>query len=154
VQDNPHRGHQCQCNDRLHRKRRRHERGADNSSDQPPAADRAGDSKAKPDVGEQIERRPTAKGERRDNRQLMMNVRERRLHREGEEDDADDHRQMQVRVSVAGQCDLLDAASVGEQPLRADREEVEIGQPEGRSHGEPQHARDDLLGAEPAALYP
>ena len=43
-----------------------------------------------------------------------MDVTKRRLHREREEHDAYDHRQMQVRVGVAGQRDLLDATSVVE----------------------------------------
>jgi hypothetical protein len=41
---------------------------------------------------------------------------------------------MQVRVGVASQCDLLDAASFVEQLLGTDREEVEVRQPEGRSY--------------------
>lgn len=154
VQDDPDRCHQCQSDDRVHRERRRNERGADDSCDQPAAADRARDSKAESDVGEQIERRPTAEGERRNDRQLSVDVCERRLHSERKEHDAHDHWQVQVRVRIAGQCDLLDAASVVEQLLRADREEVEVRQPEGRGHGEPEHSGDDLFGAEPATPSP
>ena len=79
---------------------------------------------------------------------------ERRLHREREEDDAGHHRQVQIGVDVARKGGALDAASVGEQLLPPDREEVEVRQPERRRDHEPEHGCDDHPGGEPDASLP
>src|SRR5207244_5197827 len=94
------------------------------------AADRAGDTQAERDVREQVERRAAAEAERRNRVELVADMRERRLHGESEEDDAGHHRQVQVGVDVTREGGALCAASVGEQLLPADREEVEVRQPE------------------------
>ena len=73
---------------------------------------------------------------------------------EREEHDAGHHRQMQVGVDIPRESGALGAASLGEHPLTADREEVEVGQPKRRRDHEPEHGRDDHAGAEPAASLP
>ena len=118
--------------------------------EQATAAERARDTHAERDVGEEVERRAAAEAERRDRGELVADMCERRLHREREEDDAGHHRQMQVGVDIARKGGALGAASVGEQLLAADREEVEVRQPErGRDH-EPEHRGDDHAGADSA----
>ncbi len=79
---------------------------------------------------------------------------ERRLHREREDDDAGDHRQMQVGVDVARKGSSLCAASVCEHLLHADREEVEVRQPERVHHHEPEHGGDDHARAESGGPRP
>jgi hypothetical protein len=54
------------------------------------------------------------------------------LHREREQHDADDQQEMRVRIRVPGDRNALCAPEVDEQPRAADREEVEIGEPERR----------------------
>ena len=119
---------------------------AGDRGDEAAAAERARYAHAERHVREQVEGGAAAEAERRNRVELVADVCERRLHREGEEDDAGDHRQMQVRVDVARKGDALCAASVGEQLLGADREEVEVRQPERRRDHEPEHGCDDHAG--------
>ena len=127
---------------------------ARNRGDQAAAAERARNAQAERYKREQVQRGAAAEPERRDRGELVADVCERRLHREREQDDAGHHRQVQVGVDVARKGDALDAGSVGEQLLRADREEVEVRQPERGRHHEPEHGGDDHAGAEPALLAP
>ena len=103
---------------------------AGDRGDEAAAAERARHTHAQRDVREQIERGAAAEAERRDRVELVADMRERRLQREREEDDARHHRQVQVGVGIACEGDALRAASVGEQLLAADGEEVEVRQPE------------------------
>jgi hypothetical protein len=61
---------------------------------------------------------------------------------------------VQVGVDVARKSGALDAASVGQDLLGADREEVEVRQPERRRHREPEHCSDDHAGVEFSAPRP
>ena len=81
---------------------------------EPAAAERARDAQAQCNVREQVERRADAETERRDRAELVVDVGERRLHPEREEDDPRDHRQMQVGVEVTSERNALRAATVGE----------------------------------------
>ena len=67
-----------------------------------------------------------------------------RLHRERKENDADDHREMPVRVQVAGERHAVRALEVVEHPLHADREEVEVGEPERSGDENPEDRGHDL----------
>jgi hypothetical protein len=75
-------------------------------------------------------------------------VRERGLQREGEEDDARHHRQVQIGVNVAGERGAVRARPAGQQLLGAHREEVEVRKPERGRDAEPQHRGDDHARAE------
>jgi hypothetical protein len=66
------------------------------------------------------------------------------LHREREEHDADDHREMRVRVHVAGERHAFRALEIVEHPLAADRKEVEVGEPERGGDEEPEDRGHDL----------
>jgi hypothetical protein len=61
---------------------------------------------------------------------------------------------MQVGVDIARKGGVLRAASVGEHLLSADREEVEVRQPERGRHHQPEHGGDDDAGAESGAPRP
>ena len=61
---------------------------------------------------------------------------------------------MQVGIDIARKCDALDAAPVSQQLLGADREEVEVRQPERRRDHEPEHGGSDHAGAESGAAFP
>ena len=60
---------------------------------------------------ERYRARPDAEGERRDRVELVPDMRQRHLHREGEERDPGDHRQMQVGVDVARERDAIGPAA-------------------------------------------
>ena len=126
MQHKPHGGHERQGDERGHDKCYWHECGAGNGGDEAAAAKRARDAHAERDVGRQVECRPAAEAKRRHRGQLVADVGEGRLRRERKQDDAGDHRQMQVRVEVPRQGDARRAASVAKQPLRPDREEIEF----------------------------
>src|SRR5438034_713243 len=61
---------------------------------------------------------------------------------------------MQVRVDVARKGGAFRAASLAEDLLAADREEVEVRQPKRGHDSQPEHSRDDRAGTEPGVPRP
>ena len=107
--------------------RSKHERGNEAAAAHPdPPFDPRPDRR----VREQVERASAAEREGPDGVELLADVPDDGLHREGEEHDADDQREVRVRVHVAGERHALGALELAEHPLAADREEVEVGEPE------------------------
>ena len=82
------------------------------------------------DVGEEVERQSTAERRRRDCRERVVDVLDRLLQAECEEDDARDHRQMEVAVVVACELGALHALRCRESTVRADGVDVEVRPPE------------------------
>ena len=78
----------------------------------------------------------------------------RHFHREREEDDPCDHREVQVRVGIAREGDAFGSVPLDEQLLRTDREEVEVREPERGGDDEAEQRRDDHLDAEIDAPSP
>ena len=83
--------------------------------------------------------------------QVSMDVRQRRPHRERKKDDPGHHREVQIGVRVSRQGDTLLAATVHQQPLHPDREEIEIRQPERCRDQNSKHRRNDHLTSKPSA---
>src|SRR5262249_17900274 len=115
------------------------------------APERVRDAEAQRHVCEQVEGRSATKSNRFDRAELVAQLRERGLHREREQDDADDHRQVEVRVDVTCDRDALLAASVGEQLTPANLEEDEVREPERRLDEQPEQRRSDHACIEPRA---
>ena len=72
------------------------------------------------------------------------------LHRKREEHDADDQREVRIGVDVAGERHTFRALELAEHPLAADREEVEVGEPERGGDEEPEDRCDHLTRPDPA----
>ena len=143
------------CRDQGERGERRHHRGdgdqqhTGNARCEPTASDAARHAEAKRHVREQVESRAAAESERLDRAELISEMLERALHREREEHDARDHRQVQVGVDVAGDRNALLAAAFVQQLPSPNREEVEVGQPERHRDEEPEERGDDHVAVEP-----
>jgi hypothetical protein len=99
-----------------------------------PTAQRQPAREPRPDrrVREEIERARAAEREGLRGIEFLADVRDDVLHREREEHDADDHREVRLDVCVAGESHLVSALELPEDPLAADREEVEVGKPKAR----------------------
>jgi hypothetical protein len=98
------------------------------ATNRPPGVAR--DTCAERDEGQQVQRRSVTEAKRRHCSQLVADVRDRCLQSKRKQHDPNNHRQVQVCVRVARQGNARSAASVGEQLLRPNREEVEVRQPE------------------------
>jgi hypothetical protein len=85
---------------------------------------------AEGDVGEEVERQPSAKRHSWDCGQRIADVLDRLLQAECEQDDARDHRQVEVAVAVACESHARCAARLRELTLRADGVDVEVRPPE------------------------
>ena len=107
-------------------------------------------------VRKQVERASAAERERRDRVEFLPDVPDDGLHREREQHDADDHQEMRVGVRVAGERHAFRALGVSQDPLAADREEVEVGEPERGGDEEPEDRGHDLAqpDADPGAPIP
>ena len=103
---------------------------------------------AEADKREQVDGGADAEREGRDRVELGVDVGERDLEGEREEDDRGDHRQVQVGVDVAGERDACLALRSVEELLSADREEVEVREPERRRDEEAEERCNDDTGVE------
>src|SRR3989442_12803570 len=124
MECDPDGGDDRERDERRHVNGYRPEQRAGARGDQATAAERARYAPPERDIREQVERGAAAEGEGRDRVELVADVCERRSHREREENDACDHRKMQVGVNIAGEGCALSAAAVDEHLLPADREEI------------------------------
>ena len=91
----------------------------------------ASDPQARGDVGGKVEREAAGQANCRNDLERLVDVGERRLHAEREQDDPGDHRQVEVRVQVARQHRSLFARRVGQPGLVDVDGPVEVRPPEG-----------------------
>ena len=70
------------------------------------------------------------------------------LHPERKEDDAEDHRHVQVRVQVAREVRALGTLRISEPGLRDEGDPIEVGPPQGRRDDHPQQGGRDPRGIE------
>jgi len=100
-------------------------------------------------VAQQVDRGPAQEGEPGDVVEGLVEVGQGPLQPEGDEDDPGDHREVQIRVGVPGQRVALPAfGRLGQPTLGHQRDDVEVGPPEGGGQPDPEHRGDDDAGGE------
>ena len=102
----------------------------------PPAASRPGQAS-------QVEGGAAAERHRGHRVERLTDVAERRLEAEGEEDDAGNHRQVEVAVGVQREPVQLQALRLHQPPPCEDRGHVEVEPPERRDHNDSERRRHD-----------
>ena len=95
------------------------------------------------DVGGHVQRQTSAEADRRDDPQRLVDMAEGLLHAEREEDDAEDHRHVEVRVQVEREPRAIGTVRVGDPGLRHVDDPVEVRPPQGRSDDHPEHGGRD-----------
>ena len=111
-------------------------------------------SEPEEDVRDEVERDAAAERDRRDRLERVADVRHRLLDADREEDDAGDHRQVEVAVRVAGHPELCAARRLAEPPLRNQRDHVEVRPPERGGDGEAKQGSGDDAGIERGCTDP
>ena len=111
---------------------------------QPLPIERTDVAEAKEDVRNEVERNAAAERHRRTVSSGSPTWAERLLDPDGEEDDARDHRQVEVAVRVAGHRELRVPGRLAQPALGDERDDVEVRPPQRRRDGEAeQRGRDD-----------
>ena len=151
MERKPDRGQQRERDQRRHHECDRDQRGAREGGNEPSAAEGASHTEADAHKREEVERSTAAEADGGNGSELVADMGERRLEREGEDDDPGHHRWVQVRIGVACERGALGAAPRCEQLLAADGEEVEVRQPERARDDQAEDGADDDARAEPGA---
>ena len=116
-----------------------HERDQHDRQHQPLDVDGAGVAEPQRDVREQVERRPAEQGHRRHRLEGLVAVRDGLLEGERAQHDARDHREVEVRVGVAGQAVPLPARRrLLQPPLGDDGDDVEVDPPQRSGEADPE----------------